>query len=330
MFHFHLSFHKEMQEIFYNNLLLILSEFLQLTLNLTYYIIAPINSINQQDVKERKSPIWCAGGFSEDVISTILNNALIPIILSIIDYKYAWQLIQITYYKYLNTNSNLTQFQANQKVQKKMNFNVKNTQTNILIHLCFYYGYIFPICYPITLIELMIIYWIDKYQLINYGVRKDLKLEFRMFKLYIYFSIMLQICSSQIIHAVLKVSIYTRYQLYTSIFLSFLLIALFLLTSWFFKKEAKQDSTNGTLMRSLEHNSSYSKYNPLIDETLWLNEDQEVDEQQLIEGLHLHKFSRQAKFYDALKVKLLRELEKEFQQKSVSTARIQPLQVETI
>ncbi|CAD8179722.1 unnamed protein product [Paramecium octaurelia] len=83
-------------------------------------------------------------------------------------------------------------------------------------------------------------------------------------------------------------------------------------------------------MKSLEHNDSYSKYNPLIDETLWLNEDYEEEDEQIVEGLHLYRFSRQAKFYDALKVKLLKELEKEFKQNSVSTARIQPLQIETI
>ncbi|CAD8208480.1 unnamed protein product [Paramecium pentaurelia] len=263
------------------------------------------------EVDKRKKKIWCASGFSEDIINIILIDAIAMIILSIIDEVQVWKFIKTIYYKYLNKNSTFTQFESYQLFTKEMNLNKKKFELFIMIGLCSFYGYLYPICYLITLIALFITYWVNKQKVINYGVKEELKFEFYSYKIDIYYTLILQLGSTKIMNAILKLSPLTQPSFYILAFILFILLSLLLQTNWIFQKQIQYYKTKVDLRKSLKHNDLYSKYNPLIDETLWLNEQYEEWEQQYVEGLHLNKSSRQTKFYSALQVKLLREFEKE-------------------
>ncbi|CAD8045000.1 unnamed protein product [Paramecium primaurelia] len=281
-------------------------ESIQYNIILLFQFIVSLSGIkfDEDDVEKRKTMIWCSGGFSQDIINIILINAFSIIILSIIDDVQVWKFIKIIYYKYFNKNSTLTQFEANQLMAKKMNFNQKKFDLILLIGLCSFCGYMYPIFYLITLITLFIIYWINKYQVINYGVEEEFKFEF-------------YVC--QKFHHILNHHSISQLS-FCSYQLSFLTITLI----GFFK--SKPDIIKRMkIQQKAFNNDLYSKCNPLIDESLLLNEQYEKWEQQYVEGLQLNKSSRQAKFYSALQLKLLREFEREFQQSSIQKVQILPV-----
>ncbi|CAD8190963.1 unnamed protein product [Paramecium pentaurelia] len=298
-------------------------ELLIIMVGLMNVIVFPIAVFEQKDQYESKLKFWRDGGFNEDIIYIILINSFSIMIFSVIDKYYALNLLKNTYYKYLKQNSTLTQFEANQLTQKKLNFNEQYIE---LVHLCFlcsYYGYIYPICYPMTLIALLIIFWLQKYQLINYGVKENIRFEKEQLKLPILILLICQTSSHQVIQNVLKTSLTTRPFFYVFIILSFLLIYLIFFSDWIFINQSLDYQTSEVLMKSIAHNDLYSQLNPLINENLWLGDEYE-------KGLRLHKFSRQEKYYNELQVKLLRELEREFQQNSLKKTTIQPIQGEQI
>ncbi|CAK65461.1 unnamed protein product (macronuclear) [Paramecium tetraurelia] len=304
-------------------------EIFQLLISSFNVVAFPLLIFEQRGQQESKLKFWGDGGFNEDIIFIIVISSISFMGLSIIDQEYAWKLLKTFYYKYLNRNSTLTQFEANQLIQRKLDFNAKYIGLLHLIFSCSYYGYIYPICYPITLIALFIIFWQEKYQLINYGVQEEFKFKKDSLKLPILLLFIFQVSSPQLIHNVFKISPTTRPFFYIFLFLIFLLIYLFFFSDLIFINQSSDYQTAEALMKSLEHNDLYSKYNPIINETLWPNKEYE-------KGLHQHKFSRQERYYNTLKVKLLRELENEFQQvtqnqinqNSIKKVSIQPIQGE--
>ncbi|CAD8130160.1 unnamed protein product [Paramecium sonneborni] len=83
----------------------------------------------------------------------ILINSAGQIILTLVDVIYSRQLIQNIQQKCFKKQQALTQFEANQLYSTEINFNQKRNDNTILVFICGYYGFLLPICYPITLIS---------------------------------------------------------------------------------------------------------------------------------------------------------------------------------
>ncbi|CAD8073073.1 unnamed protein product [Paramecium primaurelia] len=309
-------------------------------INTMFYLWPPIFIAVYSGVGTRQEKLWRSGGLSEDIIMIFLTNAGLQIIFTICDVDYAWQLIRIIYYKYFNKQSNLTQYEANELFSKDLNFNKKRIDLTNLIILCSYYGYLFPICYPITLISILIIYWLDKYQFINNGINEKIKFKYRLQKFIIMMTILSQLGSTQII----KITFlgYTSSNAFTYIYYVQVIILIYIFfykKEWIFKKRIQTPITQIELNRSLQNNELYSEYNPIINDKRWSiqEKEQQVNEIQLLlralEQLNNQiqsKYSRQEKFYNALQIKLLREIEQIQKKERVGIAQIQPIQNDII
>ncbi|CAD8066281.1 unnamed protein product [Paramecium sonneborni] len=273
-----------------------------------FYLFPPIFTAVYSGEGTRQEKLWRSGGLSEDIIMIVLSNSILPILFTFIDFQYAIKLIRIIYYKYINRQSNLTQFEANQLYLRKINYNKKRIELTLLVSLCCYYGYIYPICYPITLLTLFCTYWLNKYYFLNQGISDNIKFKYRLPILLIFMLIGSQLGSSQIIHITYlgyNPEKTTNYIYYLKAF--FLFYIFYYKKHWLFKKRVEYLRSNNDLMQCLQNNDLYTKYNPIIDE-----------------DANLSRFSRQAKFYSALQVKLLREIEKEIQN-PIPNAQIQPI-----
>ncbi|CAD8173882.1 unnamed protein product [Paramecium pentaurelia] len=305
----------------------------EVAINIMFYLWPPIFIAVYSGVGTRQEKLWRSGGLSEDIIMIFLTNAGLQIIFTICDVDYAWQLIRIIYYKYFNKQSNLTQYEANELFSKDLNFNKKRIDLTNLILLCSYYGYLFPICYPITLISILIIYWLDKYQFINNGINEKIQFKYRLQKFIIMMTIFSQLGSTQMI----KITFlgYTSSNAFNYIYYVqgiILMYILFYKKEWIFKKRIQTPITQIELNRSLQNNELYNEYNPIIDDKIWSiqGEEQQVNEQQLLRKLQQSRFSRQEKFYNALQIKLLREIEQIQKKERAGIAQIQPIQNDII
>ncbi|CAD8174249.1 unnamed protein product [Paramecium octaurelia] len=299
-----------------------LNEFL---ICIMFYLYPPIFVAVYSGEGSRQEKLWRAGGLSEDIILIILVNGVVQILFTIMDIRQAWKLIQFIYYKYFNQESNLTQFEANKLLSKKFNFHQKRVDLTILVFQCSYYGYLYPICYPITLISILIIYWLNKYQFINYGTNEQVQFKYRLPKLLIMMLVLSQLGSTQII----KVTFlgYTSGWTFSYIFYAQCIILMYIFLKqpeWLFKKRTSTIKTNLDLQGSLQNNQLYYKYNPVVNEnyqSILFSENQQSS--LLITQLLLAKQSRQQKYYNALQIKLLREIE-QIQKKDMPRNQIRP------
>ncbi|CAK79791.1 unnamed protein product (macronuclear) [Paramecium tetraurelia] len=291
-----------------------------------FYLGPPIFVAVYSGEGTRQEKLWRSGGLSEDIIMIILVNAGLQILFTIMDIGQAWKLIKIIYYKYFNKGSNLTQFEANKLFSKKLNFNKKRVDLTILVFQCSYYGYLFPICYPITLISLLIIYWLNKYQFINNGTNQKIQFKYRLSKIMTFMVIASQLGSTQII----KITYlgYTSNQAFNYIYYAKCIILIYLFwikPELLFKKRTQTNKTNLDLVSSLQNNDLYPKYNPVVNENHLNSLSQQQSSLDMVVQLRL---SRQQKYYEALQIKLLREIE-ELEKSELSTVQknhIRPIQ----
>ncbi|CAD8130127.1 unnamed protein product [Paramecium sonneborni] len=297
------------------------TEFFKVFWTYMLYYMIPIVSKFYVKESDRQEKFWISGGFNEDIIMIILLNAIFQMIFSIIDYKYAWQLIRIIYFKYFNKQSNLTQFEANKLYLKKIDFHQKSIQLFILVNLCSLFGCLFPICYPITIISILIIYWLNKYQLIHNGTHQKIKFKRRLKNIIMLLITFNQYLSHSLI--LLKPDGYFH-PIFDPLYFALQVVGCIIFIvkrHWIFPKRIQTHQTNIDIIDSHFHNYLYSQYNPVLNENILRNvSDGEVCQQILEKGAQC-RFTRQEQFYNSLQVKLLREIEKT----QVSSAQIQPI-----
>ncbi|CAD8051518.1 unnamed protein product [Paramecium sonneborni] len=285
-----------------------------------YYLLPPLIIADYIEIDDQQK-FWRSGGVNEDIILIILTNAVAQMIFSIIDVQYAWQLIKIIYYKYFNKQSNLTQFEANQLYLKELDFHQKTIELIIFVGICTFHGYLLPICYPITLISILIIYWLNKYQLIHNGNYRKIIVNGRLNKFIIIFTFIMQLRSHLVI--IFANQNFYFHPVFGSLNLAITLVLIYIFyfkRNWIFPERSQTHQTNIDNINSPVHNYLYCQYNPVLNEKNFQDCPKGEERQYILKKGAQIRSTKQEQFYNSLQVKLLRELEQTERQ----NAQVQP------
>ncbi|CAD8192238.1 unnamed protein product [Paramecium octaurelia] len=107
-------------------------------------------------------------GFMDYLITYSYLNIIVPSIISIFDYKYLWKKIKLLKLKIKRSN-NKTQREANLLFQsREFNFYQKRIKLSKIFSATIF-GFQYPPIIPLTMLSLILLYWVDKYQFINYS-----------------------------------------------------------------------------------------------------------------------------------------------------------------
>ncbi|CAD8081713.1 unnamed protein product [Paramecium sonneborni] len=293
-----------------------------------FYLIPPIFVGVYSGSGTRQQKLWRSGGLSEDIIFIQLSNAIFPIIFSIIDVTYGLQLLKRFWFRKIKKNSDLTQIEANQLYERQLDFYKKRLSITQLVSICCYYGYIYPICYFITLLALIVIYWIEKYNMIKNGVSSKITTKFHISRYNLLAFLIFQLLSNQIFHIAFWQFDYKSITNYIYaiqyMFLSYILITK---KECVIKKRIQRTYDEKMLQETLKYYDLYTKHNPIINNQMQICFNSNIN-QNFEELEQLIRYSRQEKFYSLLQLKLYRELVEESNSKD--QARIHPGQTEIV
>ncbi|CAD8061808.1 unnamed protein product [Paramecium primaurelia] len=282
-----------------------------------FYLIPPIFVGVYSGSGTRQQKLWRSGGLSEDILFIQILNAIFPIIFSIIDETYAIQLIKRFWFKRIKKNSDLTQIEANSLYERQLDYQKKRLSITQLVSICCYYGYIYPMCYFITILALIVIYWMEKYNFVTNGVSSKISVKFHISRYNLLAFLLFELLSKQIFHIAFWSFDYksvTNYIYALQYF--FLTYVIITKKECIIKKRIHRNYDDKMLQESLKYYDLYTKHNPIINHEF---------EQNLEEISQLTRYSRQEKFYSQLQLKLYRELKYEYSFKD--PARIHPTEI---
>ncbi|CAD8110515.1 unnamed protein product [Paramecium primaurelia] len=109
-------------------------------------------------------------GMIDYLITLSYLNLIVPSINQIFDYNYFWKKIKLQRLKTKKTN-NKTQREANQLFQlREFNFYQKQIALSKIFAISLMFGFQYPLIIPLSMLSLLIVFWIDKYLFINYAI----------------------------------------------------------------------------------------------------------------------------------------------------------------
>ncbi|CAD8150215.1 unnamed protein product [Paramecium octaurelia] len=282
-----------------------------------FYLIPPIFVGVYSGSGTRQQKLWRPGGLSEDLLFIQLSNAIFPIIFSIIDETYVLQLIKRYWFRRIKKDSDLTQIEADQLYERQLDYQKKRLSITQLVSICCYYGYIYPICYFITILALIVIYWMEKYNFVRNGVGSRTSAKFHISRYNLLAFLLFELLSKQIFHIAFWQFDYKSATNYIyALQYMFLTYVIITKKECIIKKRTHRNYDEKLLQESLKYYDTYSKQNPIINQLFEQN--QEAISQQ-------YKYSRQEKFYAQLQLKLYRELQQEYSSKD--SVRIHPTEI---
>ncbi|CAK70014.1 unnamed protein product (macronuclear) [Paramecium tetraurelia] len=282
-----------------------------------FYLIPPIFVGVYSGSGTRQQKLWRAGGLSEDLLFIQLLNAIFPIIFSIIDETYALQLIKRYWFRRINKDSDLTQIEADQLYERQLDYQKKRLSITQLVSICCYYGYIYPICYFITIIALIVIYWMEKYNFVRNGVSSKASVKFHISRYNLLAFLLFELLSKQIFHIAFWQFDYKSATNYIyALQYMFLTYVIITKKECIIKKRIHRNYDEKLLQESLKYYENYSRHNPIMNHQFEQNQE---------EIQQFYRYSRQEKFYAQLQLKLYRELKQEYSSKG--TVRIHPTEI---